>query len=54
VERAVQDDHVALRPALRTSLMAASFASAPEFAKNTRPPSEASDSRSARRPMGSV
>ena len=38
----------------RASLIAHSFASAPELPKNTLPPSEASDSRSASRIAGSV
>ena len=38
--------------ALRTSLIAASFASAPEFVKNTTPPSERVVSRSASRTIG--
>jgi hypothetical protein len=38
--------------AFRTSLIAASFASAPEFAKYTTPPSDRSLSRSARRTIG--
>ena len=42
------------RLALRASLSAASTASAPEFVKNTRPPSELSARRSASRAIGSV
>ena len=38
--------------ALRTSLIAASFASAPEFVKNTTPPSELSVRREASRIIG--
>ncbi len=38
--------------ALRTSLSAASFASAPEFAKYTRPPSDAADNRFASSTIG--
>jgi hypothetical protein len=40
--------------ALRTSLMAASTASAPELVKNTFPPSERCESRAASRMPGSV
>ena len=40
--------------ALRASLSAASLASAPEFVKNTVPPSEPEARRSARRDIGSV
>jgi hypothetical protein len=47
VEAAVQHDDLPARRALRTSLSAASLASAPELAKNTPPPSER-----AREPLG--
>jgi hypothetical protein len=42
------------RRALRTSLSAASFASAPELAKYTRPPSERDASRSASATIGAL
>ena len=42
------------RRRLRASLIAHSMASAPEFVKNTLPPSERSDSRRASRIAGSV
>ena len=40
--------------ALRTSLIAASLASAPELQKNTTPPSEREHNREARRTFGSL